>query len=253
MAKSFKARKHDEDFKTLLRKALTMNEETGEIRLRGIYANLCMNFGWKGNLIVIPYSHVVWFAKYGDWPKDGMHIDHINDEALDNRPCNLQEITEEDNQKKRRGKRIYRSYGTGKYGYGLYLNHDKRDNRYYVTRHLSRGHGNGELKTIKKGLGGFNTLAEAEARIAEYIVEIKDKGLDYLPDVEKSMRKDSIDLNAALPRIRSLRSKGYTIRKIVEITGFSHTSIYNRIRDIDIDRRVTRVKPKKHRIRLNEN
>jgi hypothetical protein len=246
------ARKDDPEFMQLLSKSISLDENTGTVKIHGIYGNLCINFGWKNELIVIPYSHVVWFAKYGCWPKKGNHLDHINDDPQDNRPCNLREITEAENQKKRRGRMVYRSYGTGKYGYGLNIYNDKRDGRFYVARNLSRGHGDGDLKTIKKSLGGFDTLEAAEAKVTEYIAEIEANGLDYVPIGEaKKAKRISTKLDAATEHLRELRIKGYTIQEIAKMTGFASGSIYKRICDIDMDRRIKRIKPKKPRTRLN--
>jgi hypothetical protein len=109
--------------------------------------------------------------KHGRWPAEDVIIDHKNDDPMDNQPDNLQELTHTENQKKRRGRVVYRSYGNGRYGPGMNIHRDKRDGRYYVTHQASRGHGSGDLKNVKIGLGGFATLAEAEARVASFLAE----------------------------------------------------------------------------------
>lgn len=249
------SRKNDPDFTKMVEEHIQLDAKTGQIKLNGLYANLCLNIGWKGQLVVVPYSHIVWLLTRKRWPKNGLHVDHINDNPLDNRPENLQELTEENSHKKRRGRIVYRSYGTGKYGYGMYIHHDKRDDRFYVTRHLSRGHGDGDLRTIRKSLGGFDTLAEAETKVAECIEEIKKYGLDHVPAAaaKKDKRMTKL-LDTVTPRLRDLRLKGHTIQEIADLTGMASGSIYKRIRDIDVDCRITpkAVTPKRVPLRLNK-
>jgi transposase len=148
-------------------------------------------------------------------------------------------VTEAENHKKRRGRLVYRSYGKGKYGYGMGIFHDKRGaGRYYVNRHLSRGHGTGELKTPRISCGGYSTLAEAEAKVAECIEEIKKHGLAYIPTpAKKQPKKSTIALNAATSRLRELRLAGNSIEKIAKSTGFTAIAIYNRVKDLKVDNR----------------
>src|SRR5258706_15640017 len=122
--------KDNPEFMKALKEFATLDKATGNITFKGGYVVAHLNMQFSGRPVATPYSHVVWFLTYGRWPKKGYHLDHINDNPSDNRPENLQEITEAENHKKRRGKRIYRSYGKGKYGYGMYIGLDKRDNRY---------------------------------------------------------------------------------------------------------------------------
>lgn len=225
----------------LLAKHASVDPITGVVSFNGLYGNLCVNIGFKNEIVVVPYSHIVWFLTHSnEWPQSGMHVDHINDNAFDNRPANLQELTEEDNQKKRRGRKIYRSYGTGKYGFGIGVTHDKRDDRYYVSRHLSRGHGNGELKTIRASLGGFDTQREAEQFVAKCVEEIKQQGLDYMPAaLPQRPKRMTTKLDRATHKLRRMRKAGRTIQEIAELTGFSAGSIYKRVRDINIDLRIS--------------
>ena len=208
------SKKREPEFMKMLAKHASLNEDTGEIKFNNLYGNLCVNIGWKGSIIVVPYSHIVWFLKYGRWPKEGFVLDHINDDPLDNRPVNLQEMTEEQNQKKRRGRTVYRNYGRGKYGFGINVTLDKRDGRYYVQRYLSRGHGVGDLKTIRKGYGGFNTQAEAEQKVKELISEIKIMGLDYLPGYTNRKIEDKIELKigAVYLRAKNVKKSSQRIR-----------------------------------------
>jgi len=47
--------------------------------------------------IKIAAHRMIWAVVHGRWPADGMDIDHINSNTLDNRPCNLEEVTEIEN------------------------------------------------------------------------------------------------------------------------------------------------------------
>lgn len=44
------------------------------------------------------YAHrVCWAIHYGEWPKDGMVVDHINGDGSDNRICNLRVVKQSEN------------------------------------------------------------------------------------------------------------------------------------------------------------
>ena len=238
----WKARKHNPAFEKLLTECMILDAETGHIKLQGLYAALHVNIFFDGNTLQIPYSHLVWFLTHGCWPKDGYHVDHINNDPFDNRPVNLDESTNSDNQKKRRGRMVYRNYGqNSKYGYGIHLYHDKRDDRYYVRRYLSRGHGNGELKTINKGLGGFDTLEEAEDRITNFIEQIKEHGLDWMPEsVGTNLSPRAKLVRKMTPRIRRWRAEGQTIQEIARKTDFSEATIHKVVKDMGIDNRLAK-------------
>jgi hypothetical protein len=106
-------KKDDPEFMALLAKHAKMDEATGNLRFEGMYASVHIDIGWNGTVVSVPHSHVVWFLKHGRWPKDGYNLDHISDDPMDNRIANLQEITHAENQKKRRGRIVSRSYGNG--------------------------------------------------------------------------------------------------------------------------------------------
>lgn len=178
---TMREKREDPEFMAAMKKHAELDAETGTIKFNDIYASVSINVCWKGGIVSVSYAHLVWLLTHGRWPKEGLIVDHINNDAMDNRPCNHQEITEKENQIKRRGRLVYRNYGSGRYGYGLHIYNDKRDDRYYITRTLSRGHGKGDLKGIKKGLGGFDTLKLAEEKIKIYIAQIKMHGLNYIP------------------------------------------------------------------------
>src|ERR1700722_5625803 len=113
--------KHNQAFMEALRQRATVDPETGNLRFDGMYASAQIAIAWNGSVIGVPWSHVVWFLTHDRWPADGMQIDHIDNEPMNNRPDNLTEITHAENQRKRRGRMVYRSYGTGKLGYGITL------------------------------------------------------------------------------------------------------------------------------------
>lgn len=231
-------KKHDAEFMKMLAQYGKLDEATGNLRFEGLYASVHIDICWKGTVVSTPHSHIVWFLKHGRWPGPGMFIDHVNDDPMDNRPDNLQEITHTENQAKRRGRMVYRSYGSGKYGYGLHIYHDKRDDRYFVSRYMSRGHGKGDGKSVKKSLGGFDTLKEAEAAVKRYIVEIEANGLDHVPAYDGPREKRrSVEIMAQTQRIRRLRSKGHTFQEIADMTGFSMTTIYNKAKDVEVGSR----------------
>ncbi len=158
------------EFMAFLQKHVSV-DDTGKLMIRDCYAHLGFNIGWNGTLVSVTYANLVFFLKKGRWPKPGHHIDHIDDDSLNNRPDNLQEITEAENQAKRRGRKVYRSYGGGKYGYGFNVHHDKRDDRFYVSRNISRGETGGKSKRIT--FGGFDTRAAAEAKVTALIAGLE--------------------------------------------------------------------------------
>jgi HNH endonuclease len=173
-AMSMRSKKEDPEFEALLLKHASLEGDTGSIIFDNLYASAYINICFKGGIISISWSHVVWFLKYKRWPKKELIVDHLDNDPMNNRPDNLREITHSENQRKRRNRKVYRSYGKGKYGYGISVTMDKRDGRYYVARNLSRGHHGEALKTVKKSLGGFSTLEEAEAKVESYIKELED-------------------------------------------------------------------------------
>jgi HNH endonuclease len=236
-----RGRKWDPEFMELLPKCVSLDPETGKLTFKDLYASVALNIGWKGGALPIPYSHVVWFLTHGRWPEDGMQLDHVNNDPMDNRPSNLEEATHQNNQKKRRGRVVYRSYGKGKYGYGMGVFADKRDSRFYVTRHLSRGHGNGELRTRRFSLGGYHSLAEAEAAIARHIEEIKIKGLDFVPEHSTKKQKwRTVEIQKRRNSVRRYRVQGKTIAEISKLTGVSESNVYTLVKDMGVDKRLNK-------------
>lgn len=163
-----KKSKKDPELIEALKKYVTIDKDTGEIKCTDIYMSVYVNISWKGGIVSIPYSHLAFLLTYGRWPENSLVIDHINDDPLDNRPSNLQEITPEENNKKRRNRKTYRNYGTGKYGYGFGIYRDKRDGKYYVSRCLPRAETKTD-KTVKLSYGNYTSIQDAEYAIKSMI------------------------------------------------------------------------------------
>lgn len=160
--------RYDENFKKFLRENLSL-DEAGQLKSR---TYLQVYIGIKGGgrnskNIAIPLSHLSWFLSRGEWPRDGYVIDHIDDNYLNNKPDNLQELTSKDNHAKRRGKGN-REYGKTKYGHGIRVDHDKRDERWYACRYFSSKDVL-ELKDRKISLFGASSLEKIEIMIQSYI------------------------------------------------------------------------------------
>lgn len=58
--------------------------------------------------------HLAWLWVYGRLPKEGMQIDHMDGDTMNNRICNLREVTPSQNQQNKR--RALRSSTTGLLG-----------------------------------------------------------------------------------------------------------------------------------------
>jgi HNH endonuclease len=234
------SKKRDQGFQDLLVKHAKLDDSTGHIDFGDLYASMYFNIGWSGSIVSVPVSHVVWFLHTGRWPEEGMHVDHKNDNPCDNRPCNLQEFTPEQNAAKKRNRKTNRNYGTGKYGFGFSVGHDKRDSRYYITKFLSRGQHKAEGVTKRIGLGGFETLPEAEEKVRFYIEETKRRGIEWVPEaVPARAKKVSIDLMHDTQRIRALRAEGRNLAEIAALTGYSPVSIYNKTKDMPQGRKTS--------------
>lgn len=229
-----KSNKFDPEFMKVLKGHVVLNKETGSLHFDGLYALLALNVSWKKETIRVPYSHVVWFLTYGAWPEPESHIDHINDNPMDNKPSNLQQLTQAENHEKRRGRIIYRSYGTGKYGHGLQLHKDKRDGRFYLGRRMSRGQGEGDLKRILHKLGGFDSLSEAENVIQAYIEEIEIYGIYYVPSSRSSRKSRLFKVKKRLAR--KLRIEGKKLKEIASLTGLNVGVVHKATKDIFVSR-----------------
>lgn len=221
----------DPEFQEFLKKHAKV-DKNGKISVDDCYAYLGFNISWKGELVSMTYANAVWFLTHGTWPDDGLKIDHINDDPLDNRPSNLQAITEAENHAKRRGRKVYRSYGKGKYGYGIQVHHDKRDGRFYVSRNVSRGFGEGDLKGIRYGIGGYDSLAEAEAAVAAHKAILEKEGLDYRVEIVRvPVKRATKQLDSKINEMRKLRAEGLPYQKIADRLGLRLGAVYKRLRE----------------------
>ncbi len=234
-----RGRKWDPEFMELLPQVCSLDPTTGKLTFNTkMYASVALNIGWKGGVLPVPYSHVVWFLTHGAWPHEDNQVHHLNNDPIDNRPDNLSEEDILRHQRRRRGRIVSRAYGKGKYGYGMGIYADKRDGRFYVSRSMSRGHGDGDLKTISIALGGYGSLDEAEAAVTSYIAEIKENGLNYMPDApEANEKRRTIELQEHRNSIRRRRAAGETLAQIAKATGLSESSVYGLVKDMRIDKR----------------
>lgn len=224
-------RRKDAKFEDYLRRAAILDESTGFVSVKEGYASCHITFNWNGGAISMPYSHLVWFIKHNRWPQDGLFIDHINNIALDNRPDNLQELTRLENNGKNLGK-PHKSYGSGKYSFGITVTYIKRCDRYYVTRNMP-GYLFSDGKRRRKSLGGFSTLEEAESRVSEVVSEIGIHGVSHISSFPGSNRKPaSIRLDLVAECMISLRREGWTIRAIADRFELPWASVRERLKDI---------------------
>lgn len=124
-----------------------------------VYCTVSIRIQWQNSHLIVPLAHLIWILNTGEWPKDGLHIDHIDDNSINNAFNNLQEVTLQQNNFKKRG-RGSPKYGSGKYGFGLGISKDRDRNKYKVYQVLPIE--NKERKQIKVWLGRFNSIEDAE-------------------------------------------------------------------------------------------
>ena len=98
-----------------------------------------------GRLFNKTYSahRIAWLIYYGEWPKN--QIDHINQDATDNRIKNLRDVTPAENQKNRT---LYNNNTTGYLG---------------VSKHHGKYRARIRINNIDKHLGYYDTAEEAAA------------------------------------------------------------------------------------------
>ena len=213
----------------------------GGLKLKGMYASIHVDIAHKGSITSVPYSHLVWFANKGAWPKEGYHLDHIDDDPLNNHIDNLQELTHTENQEKRRNRTVSRSFGTGKYGYGLSIQHAKDEHFYYVMQHISRGHHKESGRTLKRMIGRFESIGDAEAQIPFFIEMIKERPGELLDSPAIIAKRVSIELMKNVQHMRALRSEGRTYEEIARLTGFSVSSVYEKTRGMHMGAKLSNV------------
>jgi HNH endonuclease/helix-turn-helix resolvase-like protein len=214
-----------------LKECARFDPVTGNVKFEGMYVTVQLTFAYDSSVFSIPYSHVVWFLTYGRWPKPDYFLDHVNNNAMDNAPLNLQEMTRKNHHLKHKGTRIYRNYGKSKFGYGIYVSHVKKIDRYYVGRCSPRS-----LGGINKAYGGYSTLEEAEETAAWLASEMKDRDLTYFPPKRKRPPRRT-KVTEHVEKIVEMRQKGYTVQQIVKSTNLSTSAIYKKTRHFSINDR----------------
>src|SRR5215469_13547428 len=85
--------KRDPAFTKAVLDTIRLDPETGGLRFEGMYVSVHLDIGWKGSVVSVPVSHAVWLATYGRWPAEGLHLDHLDNDPLNNEPANLAEVT----------------------------------------------------------------------------------------------------------------------------------------------------------------
>lgn len=105
------------------------------------------------------FAHkLAWFYMTGEWPPDGLQVDHINRNRLDNRWCNLRLLTREQNCQNCHGQSNNTSGFKGV---------TKRGNKYEANLYH---HGKLEY------LGWFNSALEASNAYEKRVDEVSDFG-----------------------------------------------------------------------------
>lgn len=177
--------KYTEKLAEIVRNNISLNNDN--LQLVDGYARVKIEMVVDGKMLSIPLSHVVWLLSNGRWPYDGMHIHHRDDDPLNNTISNLEEVSPRDNHSYRLGKSNGR-YGQGKYGYGISITYQKKEDYYAIHRNLSpeelpyqKGWSRNEYKAKRhRYIGGAKTKEEAEEKIRKYIENIGKDPLDTL-------------------------------------------------------------------------
>lgn len=168
---NYKELKNNTEFQQHLLKIYSVDTEKGVLK-GPCYHHVGVSLYFKGKIFRLTSSHLVWFLTYKVWPREGYEIDHKDDNSLNNRPDNLQELTKADNNAKRKGKTTGK-FGSGKYGYGISIGYDKKRNK-YAARRSYEGRSRERVFLFRA-----DTIEELEMKIAEYI-----KDIDTVGDIE---------------------------------------------------------------------
>lgn len=122
---------------------------------RGTYE---YGISYKGSRITMKLDELVWTLTNNKIRYPRHDIDHINDNHLDNRPENLQQITHEEHLKKAKTANRKPNRG-GKLDNNFSVT--ARDGKFTLSRIIKRSI-NGQIKTGGHHVGRFNTREEAE-------------------------------------------------------------------------------------------
>ena len=129
------------------------------------YAGMSISCRFGGKTTTANYSRVVYAWLTGEWSPAGYHIDHINNNSLDNRPWNLRRVTVRENNQNRKG-----------YEYpGTYWNTNRRKWQAQIRIGKRRVY-----------LGLFTDRAAA---FATYIAKCDELGYAVLPEVRQRLRE----------------------------------------------------------------
>lgn len=123
------------EFENYIRDNIVLDESNGQLHAYRISAAVSVTIQFNGKSVCVPYSYLVWFLKNKKWPNPTKQLDHIDDRPFNNKPSNLQEITQEENNAKRKGKNN-KLYGEGKYGYGIQIYLGNKDKIYRARQYL---------------------------------------------------------------------------------------------------------------------
>lgn len=98
---SGKEAKNSKEFNEYILENLSLDEITGLIKGKGLYYRVQVEISFNGKRTILALSHLIWYLKNKVWPKDNSHIDHKDENPLNNKPDNLQELLVEEHNKKK--------------------------------------------------------------------------------------------------------------------------------------------------------
>lgn len=143
------------------------------------YIAIKVTIRYRNETISLALSRLIFFLANKIWPAKNKHIDHIDDNPLNNSPSNLQEITVAENMFKKRGKGNSR-FGKNKYGHGISVYYLTKRNSWVAERSLGRRFGFDN--PTKKHVAIAKTLEELEEKIKLYIENLTTNSLDIFEE-----------------------------------------------------------------------